>query len=100
MLADTYNAFVLAFGQKFEELTFSQHADFCAGLAKAGLRQQDIYQAVFDKIKTLKDDRVISASDVYFPLLKGMADLNMVDTPLFEEVTSQEFIKQYLLREN
>ena len=55
MIADTYNAFVLAFGKKFDELTFPQFAQFCAGLANAGLIQEDIYEAVIEKIKNLED---------------------------------------------
>lgn len=99
MLADTYNSFVSTFGQKFDEFTFPQLVQFCSLLAQGGLKQEDIYDAVLERLKKITETRRLAFNDIYLPFLKGMVDLNMTESKAFKEITSEEFLKQYVVKE-
>ena len=99
MISDTYNAFVMSFGKKFDEFTTQQLIQFCGCLSRAGLRQEDIFEAVVKKLKQFGEKSKLHFNDIYVPLLKQMGDLNLTDNPVFQELTSQEFLKQYVSKD-
>lgn len=51
MFAETYNSLISAFGTHFEDFSPNKLAKFAKALAKAGLRQGDIYVSITDRIK-------------------------------------------------
>jgi hypothetical protein len=73
----------MTFGKKFDELTTQQLIQFCGYLGRAGLRQEDIFEAVVKRLKSIGEKSKLSFNDIYVPLLKQMGDLNLTENPVF-----------------
>lgn len=55
--SQTYNSFIMGFGESFDEMSDSQAVRFIELLTRAGLNQVDILEAVIDKVINSKDRR-------------------------------------------
>ena len=96
MLADTYNQLIDAFGDNFDQFNSKEAARVCKSLARAGLKQEDVFDACIKKIEdeAEKFRALYSFSSVFLPIFRGIADLNMQKEDFFNRLTSDEFISK------
>ena len=82
---DTYNSFIRGFGNSFDDFSEQHMVKFVTLLGKAGLNQQDILEAVIEKVNSSADRRSTA------PMTRNMI-LDLIATGIkFDALKSDAF---------
>ena len=79
---------IRGFGKQFNNYTVKECMNFCSSLAIGGLRQDDIFAAVMQKISKInqEDYKQKNFKYTYLPLMQNMMELAMVKSELWYEL--------------
>jgi len=89
---DIYNSFIRGFGTNFDSFNEFQLVNFCGSINQIGLRQEDIFKTVTDRIITdLSSKGTHDPSDfnkLHLKLLDYVMHLALHDTEILKTLTS------------
>lgn len=90
---ETYNSFIRGFGSQFEEFNNEESVKFIKSLVKVGLNQQDILEAVTEKVLSGESPaKGARQQALLVDLMQTAIDANATETESFQKLISEDHL--------